>query len=402
MTYSPGGPGYGQPVQQSSDSVSAGQPSADAAVGATGTKGLPFFLSLGAIGLGLISFLLGFAPAVTVTIEGFGGSEDKTSSNSFFEMVTNGGVSPVLIVFLPLLAALVLVVSLLPKQESRIQSAVIYAVLGFLIAIIFIVGLDDSVDSGVGLILIAVVNFLQTVTIIAVLLFETGVLKVPVKTPNFGAGYGQQGYGQQGFGAGYGQQSYGQQGFGAGYGQQSHVQQGFGQQYQQSVQYGSHPYPQPSYDQASYRQQDQSQQSYGQPEVSQSGQLSADPSDYVQTADPTQSGGGSTTFVPGSIQEQSSFSTESFSGASAFEPSWSQAPGISFDSTQKQPSAPLYSAPEQSDMPYGSAQAYSEQSSTLSAPQYPVFGAPDSASPSSFGSQAADESNRTGDQSPRP
>ncbi|PTR30522.1 hypothetical protein C8K36_102373 [Rhodococcus sp. OK519] len=220
MTYSDAGSGYGQPVQPS---------------GGSDSRGLSFYLGLGVAALGVVIFLLGFAPYL---------SSDSSAmmyglTLNAFEM--NGIVPLVFLLFGGLLSG----ISLLPKQ-SYSGPAAAAAVVGFLTAFAVMLNLPGGAELGAGGIAILVLGFVQAVLATAVFLFGAGIVKEPTGRPSrthvHPAAYGHpQGYApQQGYGPpqGYGpQQGYPQM---PGYGQpQPNAPQQYG--YQQS-----HQAPQPT------------------------------------------------------------------------------------------------------------------------------------------------------------
>ncbi|MFG1783603.1 DUF5336 domain-containing protein [Rhodococcus oryzae] len=217
MTFTPAGSGYGP-----------GEPPS----GGLGSKGLPYLLTLGVLGLAIINFLLGFAPFAKVTTFG-----DETLTQSSFE-----AGYPILALAFLLFGGLLAGLSLLPEQPYK-GAAAAASVVGFLIALFFMFSLSEGVSLAVGGVTGLILAFVQAAVAVAVLLFSLGMLKVPAPKP---AGYAPQGYPQ-----GYGQppQGYGQQAPGQPYGQ---AQQGYGQ-----PQAPGQPQPQP---------QPQAQPGYGQPQ----------------------------------------------------------------------------------------------------------------------------------------
>ncbi|NMN96558.1 DUF5336 domain-containing protein [Antrihabitans stalactiti] len=214
MSNPTGGPGYGSPAQQQPPS--------------TGTKDLPFFLTAGVAGLGVLNFLLGFLP-----VSGYG---DITAN--FFESTLFPVVS--LLLFGGVLAGL----SLLPKQDWKGVAAAA-SVVAFITLLFVALAVDGEKKSGIWIVLF--LSFVQAAVAVAVVLFDAGIIKPPAPRPaqQFQGGYGQQGYGQQGYapqqGYGPGQQQFGQQppqgqGYpgpqgGSNFGGQPPQQQGFGSGY---------------------------------------------------------------------------------------------------------------------------------------------------------------------------
>ena len=213
MTFTPQGPSFGPP----------NQPAAGG-----GTKNLGFILLIAVAALGLINFLLGFAPFTSISGSSSGIGSGLDTSSSFFEssiyglgFVFAGGV--------------VAGVSLLPKQSyAGIAAALTLTGFFALVFAAFSVGTSDYVDIslGWGLIIVLILSFVQTVVAVAALLFEIGILKAPAPRP-IAQQYGQ----QQPYGQAPGQAPGQPQGYGqAQYGQPQQAQQPG--QYQQNPQYG--------------------------------------------------------------------------------------------------------------------------------------------------------------------
>src|SRR6202022_854652 len=93
MTYSTGPGGYGGPPQGPSTPGYGPQSPGYGPAPAPGEgKGLPFFLHIGVIALGVISFFAGFAPYISGSSAQFGG-ESISISASYNFFATNGVVS---------------------------------------------------------------------------------------------------------------------------------------------------------------------------------------------------------------------------------------------------------------------------------------------------------------------
>ena len=190
MSNPTGGPGYGAPAQQ--------PPTASG-------KDLPFFLTAGVAGLGVLNFLLGFLP-----VSGFGDISANFFESTLFPIVS-------LLLFAGVLAGL----SLLPKQDWKGVAAAA-SVVAFITLLFVALAVDGDKKSGIWIVLF--LGFVQAAVAVAVVLFDAGIIKPPAPRPaqQFQGGYGQQG--QQG----YGQQGYAPQGYAPGqqFGQQP--PQGFG------------------------------------------------------------------------------------------------------------------------------------------------------------------------------
>ncbi|MFF2555684.1 DUF5336 domain-containing protein [Nocardia sp. NPDC058058] len=272
MSYPTGGSGYNGPAPTPSNAPGYGsQPAGGPAAGSSTTgvagKGLPFLLTVGVAALGVINFLLGFAP--------YKGAKELSLTYNLFE-------SNPLLVGILLFSGLLAGLSLLPKQDW-LGVAAAAALTGFL-SILFNSFTGDLSTKWGGWVLVFL-SLVQAAAAVLAVLFEVGIVKPPAPKPAAPQGFGQQqpfgqssgGYQQPGFGqqGGFGQQppSYGQAP------QQGQQQPGYGTggQYPQQPSYGQQPagygtgsQPQPSYGQQSYGQPQpggysQQQPSYGQP-----------------------------------------------------------------------------------------------------------------------------------------
>lgn len=203
MTYSDAGSGYGQPSQTS------GEPD---------SRGLSFYLGLGVAALGVVNFLLGFAPY----IDSPGSAMMYGVTLNAFEPLSNGAVP---LAFL-LVGGLLSGISLLPKQNYAGPAAVA-AVAGFFTAFALMLNLPGNSQLAGGGIAVLVLGFVQTILAVAVFLFSAEIVKEPTARPSrthvHPAAYGHpQGYApQQGYGAPQGyapQPGYGAQGYGGQHG----------------------------------------------------------------------------------------------------------------------------------------------------------------------------------------
>ncbi|MGV9666192.1 DUF5336 domain-containing protein [Nocardia niigatensis] len=271
MSYPTGGSGYNAPQPTPSSASGYGSQPAGAPAAGSGTspvagKGLPFFLTIGVAALGVINFLLGFAPYVGTKAVEIGNTRvGGDTSFSLFESTGSAALVTIL-----LIAGLVAGLSLLPKQSGN-TGIVAAASLGAFLGILFgSFDLGDSVTLKWGGWVILFLSFVQAVVAVLALLFELGIVKAPEPKPAAAqGGYGQQ---QQPFGSTgpqYQQQAFGQQGA---YGQQPQQpsfggqQAGYGQQpqqpsYGQPAGYGQQPAGYGTGSQPTYGQQ---QPSYGQ------------------------------------------------------------------------------------------------------------------------------------------
>ncbi|RZL27215.1 MAG: hypothetical protein EOP31_01520 [Rhodococcus sp. (in: high G+C Gram-positive bacteria)] len=222
MTFTPQGSNFG--------GSSYGSPTPPNAGG--GAK-IGFFLTIAVAALGIVNFLLGFAPFTSITSSGVG--SDVSTTSSFFETSVYG------LGFL-FAGGVLAAVSLLPQQRY----AGIFAALSLvgyvsLVFTAFSLGSTDYLDIGFGwgLIVVLVLGFVQTVVAVAAFLFDIGILKAPAPRPvapqAFGQGYQQYGQPQQQMYQ-QGQPGQPQQGQAQQYGAQN---QPYGQQYGQTPQPGS-------------------------------------------------------------------------------------------------------------------------------------------------------------------
>ncbi|MEU1208308.1 DUF5336 domain-containing protein [Nocardia sp. NPDC005825] len=279
MAYPTGGSGYNapQPTPSSGSGFGAGVPAAGsgAAPVAGGTpgagKGLPFFLTVGVAALGVLNFLLGFAPYVGTKAVEIGNT--RVGGDTTFSLFESAGSAALVTILL--IAGLVAGLSLLPKQTGN-TGLVAAASLGAFLGILFgSFNLGDSMTLKWGGWVILFLSFVQAVVAVLALLFEAGIVKAPEPKPAAPqGGFGQQQPFSQTGPQSYQQPSFGQQG---GYGQQPQqsfgqpAQPAYGQQpsYGQQAGYGQQPAgygtgSQPTYGQQQPGYGQQPQQSFGQ------------------------------------------------------------------------------------------------------------------------------------------
>jgi hypothetical protein len=250
MSYPTGGSGYSGPAPTPSSAPSFGQPApggAGSGAPESSAKGLPFYLTVGVAALGVISFLLGFTPYVSV--------QAVSTSRDFFE---TGGLTPLLALLL--LSAIFAGLSLLPTQKWA-GAAAAAATAGLLGLLFQSFNLGDGASLAWGAWVVLFLALVQTVAAVAAVLFEAGILTPPVPKPvipqtGFGALGGPGGYGQQpSYGGGQPAQA-------SQPSQPSYPQVQPGQQAAQQPAYGQYG-QQPAYSQPSAY--GQYGQSYGQP-----------------------------------------------------------------------------------------------------------------------------------------
>lgn len=186
MSYPTGGSGYNAPQPTPSSvpgygSQPAGAPAAGPGTSPVAGKGLPFFLTVGIAALGVINFLLGFAPYTGMEIGGL------RSSDTTFSLFQNTGAAT--LVTLGLLAGLLAGLSLLPKQTANPGLVAAVSLASFL-GILF-----SSFDLGEGMSLkwggwvILFLAFVQAVVAVVALLFELGIMKAPYAETGCRAGW---------------------------------------------------------------------------------------------------------------------------------------------------------------------------------------------------------------------
>src|SRR5271166_2676448 len=187
MTYSTDSGGYGVPPQNPNlGGYGAPVPSYPNASSGTGAgRGLSFLFALGVVILGVLSFCLGFMPYEKQSATG---QPPTKSSVNFFDNVGLGvGVAGLALL---LAAAVVAVFGMLPKQSGNEPVVAGLSVAGFVSLLMLLIGLVDTVEAGVGLILVLVSSFLQASLAVGCVLFSAGVVK--------SGSSAQYGYGGQG------------------------------------------------------------------------------------------------------------------------------------------------------------------------------------------------------------
>jgi hypothetical protein len=191
----PGSAGY-QPGQQPNPQFTAPtqqfskQPEAEPA--AEGPSKLPFYLTAAVAALGLLVFLSSFGPLFTITASDFPGLGELSGSS----------YGLVIAVVASLVAALLAVVSLLPRQRNYVAVTAVAAVLAFLLVIAEVINKPAGASVDWGLYLVIAFTLLQAAVAVVVLLFDSGIITAPAPRPKYDQ---QQQYGQYPGGY-YGQQ----------------------------------------------------------------------------------------------------------------------------------------------------------------------------------------------------
>ncbi|RVW02959.1 hypothetical protein EGT50_09600 [Rhodococcus xishaensis] len=165
----------------------------------SGGRGLLFYLGLGVLVLGVVNFLLGFAPYLENTPNV--GSPFLFTANAFESV----GALP--LAFL-LTGGLLAGISLLPEQDY-VAPAAVASLVGFLVSFVFTLSLSSGQSLAGGGIAILVIGFIQAVVAVSVFLFASGIVKMPQGRPSsthvHPAAYGHpQGYGGPQTPPGYG------------------------------------------------------------------------------------------------------------------------------------------------------------------------------------------------------
>ncbi|MFQ6330509.1 DUF5336 domain-containing protein [Nocardia sp. CWNU-33] len=276
MSYPTGGSGYNTPATPSVPSSlgqSAGSTGTSSSTPGPDAKGLPYFLTAGAAGLGVLNFLLGFLPyAGREAVNPLNGAKIASESANGFDVPLTA------LLALLLLGGLLAGLSLLPKQNWT-GAAAAASLAGFLGLVVQSFNLSDGVELKWGAWVVLFLALVQAAAAVGAVLFEAGILTPPAPKPAAPqgppSGFGQGGYGQQpgafsAFGQSPSQSGYGQSQPGQTYGQQpsyGQSQPSYGQaQPNQPSQptYGQSQPGQPAYGQSQPGQGYGQQPSYGQ------------------------------------------------------------------------------------------------------------------------------------------
>ena len=190
MSYPIGPGGYGP--QQPNPPAPGGQPPGyPGAPAAPAGRGLSFMLDIAVAALGVLSFLLGFAPyAKEGESSGDGLFSGKKDSINFFENM-GVGVGAVGLALL-LTAALIAAFGLLPRQSGNGPVVAALSLAGFATTLFLMFSITTGLDVGAGLILVLVTSFLQSGAAIGSLLASSGIIKPPA--PRAYPPYPQGGY----------------------------------------------------------------------------------------------------------------------------------------------------------------------------------------------------------------
>jgi hypothetical protein len=141
-------------------------------------------LTVGVIILGVLSFGLGVMPYAQASVTG---QLPATNSENFF---ANTGLGVGLIgLALLLAAALVAAFGMLPRQPGTEAVVAGLSVAGFVSLVFLLLGLVDTVEAGVGLILALVSSVLQAALAVGSVLLSSGIVKSASSAPS---GYADQ------------------------------------------------------------------------------------------------------------------------------------------------------------------------------------------------------------------
>ncbi len=184
MTYSPGSPGY--PPTRPGGSYPGATPSF--AKTDDGESKLPLYLTLAVVGLGLVVYLLNFAPTFTIGAELGASAGGRAGDAGYAVDVT-------------VLASLLAAVTLVPKAKKNLGVIAVIAMLGALIVITEMVNTPAGYAIGWALWPLLACSVLQAIAAVLALLLEAGVVTAPTPRPKYDpyAQYGHYGqYGQYG------------------------------------------------------------------------------------------------------------------------------------------------------------------------------------------------------------
>jgi hypothetical protein len=155
MSYPPNPDHYGGQASPYWQDVPAG------GRGAAG-RGLQFYAQVDVVVLGVVSFFLGFAPYAKVNPQG---QPSGSTSVSFFDDAAGGvGVAGLALLFA---SAAIAGFGLFPGQARNETVVAGLAVSGFVSLLFLLIGLENTLEAGVGLIVVLVAAFLQAASAVA-------------------------------------------------------------------------------------------------------------------------------------------------------------------------------------------------------------------------------------------
>jgi Family of unknown function (DUF5336) len=172
MTYSSGSGRYEAPPPNPDPQVYGPQPTTyNNPPSLSGDTRLSSLLTVGVIILGVLSFGLGVMPYAQASVTG---QLPATNSENFFD---NTGLGVGLIgLALLLAAALVAAFGLLPRQPGNAAVVAGLSVAGFVSLVFLLLGLVDTLEAGVGLILALVSSVLQASLAVGSVLLSSGIV----------------------------------------------------------------------------------------------------------------------------------------------------------------------------------------------------------------------------------
>lgn len=156
------------------------------------SRGLGSMLTIGVAGLGVVNFLLGFAPFAKedpkTTSSGIFGSD----SMNFFDNASLG--AGIVGIALLLLAGVIAGLGLLPNQVPNNIVVAAASITGIVTLLFTLIGLSEGLEVGVGLIFVIVFGFIQAACAVAVLVLGSAALTPSAPVMNYNApppGFGQ-------------------------------------------------------------------------------------------------------------------------------------------------------------------------------------------------------------------
>jgi uncharacterized protein DUF5336 len=180
MTYSTGSGRYEAPPPSPDPQLYGRQPPTyNNPPSPSGGTRLSSLLTVGVIILGVLSFGLGVMPYAQASVTG---QLPATNSENFFD---NTGLGVGLIgLALLLAAALVAAFGMLPRQPGNAAVVAGLSVAGFVSLVFLLLGLVDTLEAGVGLILALVSSVLQAALAVGSVLLSSGIVMSASSAPS--------------------------------------------------------------------------------------------------------------------------------------------------------------------------------------------------------------------------
>lgn len=132
--------------------------------------------------LGVIGFLLGFAPYVSRQQTG-SDTLNLPSADSIDFFLNLGFGSGVVGLSAMLAAALIAAFSLVPRQSPNDSVVAGLSFTGFAALLCLLIGIPDGLNAGVGLVLVLIASFLQAICALMIVLLSSGVVRFSSTTP---------------------------------------------------------------------------------------------------------------------------------------------------------------------------------------------------------------------------